>query len=177
MEGRMRTLLSFVAMLLVIFGAVYVLGNILPVEHTTEVTKVIDAPQAEVWQRITDLSTQTQWRHEVKSIDVLPPRMGSVCWTEHQRVDVNFCVESQSPPARRVIDVEDVGGGFSGTWTYTIFAVSPNQTSVIVTEEGSIHPPLWRVASRLMGEDAQVKRYLQALETSFTGKEPHHSII
>ena len=39
----MRTLLSFVAMLLVIFGAVYVLGNILPVEHTTEVTKVIDA--------------------------------------------------------------------------------------------------------------------------------------
>ena len=173
----MRTLLSFVAMLLVIFGAVYVLGNILPVEHTTEVTKVIDAPQAEVWQRITDLSTQMQWRHEVKSIDILPPKVDSPCWTEHQRVDVSFCVESQTPPARRVIHVEDVDGGFNGTWTYTVFTMSSNQTGVIITEEGSIHPPLWRVASRLMGEDAQVKRYLQALETSFTGKEPHHSII
>lgn len=173
----MRTLLGFVAMLLVIFGAVYILGTILPVAHTTEVTMEIDSPQAAVWQRITDLTTQTQWRSEVKSIDVLPPRMGSPCWTEHQHVDVNFCVESQTPPARRVIHVEDVGGGFSGTWTYTIFAKSPNQTGVIITEEGSIRPPLWRVLSTLMGEDAQVKRYLQALETSFTGKKPHRSII
>jgi hypothetical protein len=164
----MRTLkflgwLSVVIMLAI--GAAFVMGGRLPPDHTATITGTVSAPQQKVWQLISDVSSQPNWRSGLKAITPLPPQGDAPCWAEVQSsMTMPLCADLTQPPTRRVVRIEDPKLPFGGTWTYELQPAGTSSTLVTITEHGTISPAIWRFMDHyVMGEDSQIKRYLADL--------------
>ncbi len=152
--------------LLVVTAVVMGVGSRLPVEHRAVATAVIAAPQERVWALITDVGAQPGWRTGLKAVEMLPEGHGGPCWREVQTgMAMPLCVEASGAMTRRVVRIADPALPFGGTWTYELEAAGAGATKVTITENGTTGPAMWRFAGHyLMGEDSQVKQYLQDLE-------------
>jgi hypothetical protein len=73
------------------------------------------------------------------------------------------------PPRRLVTRIADEDLPFGGTWTYELEPLGAS-TRVILTENGEVYNPIFRFVSRfLLGHDATMIVYLDALEERMFG--------
>jgi uncharacterized protein YndB with AHSA1/START domain len=166
--------LVVVAIILVLGVAViYVMGAMLPVEHTALMSATIDAPQQRVWSLITDTAGAAAWRKELTAVEAAPDQGGQPCFREVQKSGkMTFCVVEQTAPSHRVTRIADKGLPFGGTWTYELQPMSETATQLTITEDGEVYPPIWRFLSHyVMGESRTMEVYVQDLQGA-VGQKP-----
>lgn len=105
-----------IIVLLVIAILPLVIGLFLPTERTFVKTSQFKSSPQEIWNVITDIKEQEEWRSDVKSIEMINTQKGKEKWTEIPKrgKPITFQVKTYEPPKR--FDIEIVESGFSGYW-------------------------------------------------------------
>lgn len=159
-----KWLTRVIVVLLVAGVAVFLVGTMLPQNHTASRTTHLSQPPERVWATITDVAAFPSWRKEVDSVAQLPPHDGKMVWREiskHQN-KLTYEAETSIPPGHLVTRIVGKDLPFGGSWDY---AISPDGagSKITITENGEIYNPAFRVVSRLMGQTASIDAYLGAL--------------
>jgi hypothetical protein len=102
--------------LLVIAILPLIIGLFLPTERMFVKTAKFKSSPQEIWNVITDIKGQEEWRVDVKSIEMINAQKGEEKWTEipEKGRPITFQVRTYEPPNR--FDIEIVESGFSGYW-------------------------------------------------------------
>lgn len=159
-----KWLTIIVVVLLVVGVGAFVVGSMLPQNHTASRTARLSQPPEVVWAAITDVAAFPAWRPDVKSVEPLPPRNGNVMWRESSENGnkLTFEAATSEPPRHLVARITDKGLPFGGSWDY---AISPQDSgsTITITENGEIYNPIFRVVSTFMSKTATIDSYLTAL--------------
>lgn len=164
--------LTIVIVALLVAGvAVFLVGTMLPQDHIASRTAHLSPPPERVWAAITDAAAFPSWRPEVDSVAQLPPNGGKMVWREisKRQNKLTYEAETSEPPTHLVTRIVDKGLPFGGSWD---FAISPEGSGsrIIITENGAIYNPAFRVVSRIMGQTASIDAYLKSLAAKMGDK-------
>jgi len=162
----MMTWLVRIVVGLVVLGAVvFVVGSLLPQNHTASRTEQLSQPPETVWAAITDVAQYPSWRSDVESVVQLAPQNGKPVWREksHRGSSITYAAETFEPPRHLVTRITDRDLPFGGSWDYVI---SPSGTgsTITITENGEVYNPVFKVVSRFMSKTATMDAYLTALK-------------
>ena len=173
-----KVLSVVLAALVVACGVVYYMGSRQPVAHTAAVRAHFRAAPDSLFRIVSDVAAYPSWRHDVKKVEVLPPRDGHVVWRETTGNGVlDYEFTESSAPERLVSTIVTTDAGFTGRWRFRFLADSGG-TDVDIMEEGSVQNPLFRFAMRyVFGPYSTLETYLKALaartgETVTITREP-----
>ncbi|HSJ13461.1 MAG TPA: SRPBCC family protein [Longimicrobiales bacterium] len=144
-------------------------GALLPVAHTAKIRFTLAQPPEAVYDVITDLATQHDWRTGLDSLRVLdagPP----VRWRESTGSGtLEFARTDQIRP--RLVRAEIQGAreqGFGGTWTWDLIPADRGGTLVSITENGEVYNPLFRIFARTVFSPYRtLERYARDLGARF----------
>lgn len=139
-------------------------GWLLPEAHTATVSHAVAGSPEAVWSVITDVESFPRWRPEVDRVEVDAGPGGTLSWVESGSSGaLPMSVVRSEPPSVLVTRIGD-GLPFGGTWTYRLEPDSAG-TRVTLVEEGEVYSPFFRFVSRfVLGHEATMERYLEALE-------------
>jgi hypothetical protein len=158
-----------VLLLILLVGVVALVGFALPRDHVASRSLTIHRPIAEVWATITRVEEFPEWRHSVKSVQVL--QRDPLRWREDGSDPLTFDAIETRPPTRFVAEIADRNLPFGGRWVYELKAVGPaagapaDRTEVTITEHGEVYNPIFRFVSRfVMGHTATIDKYLSDLQ-------------
>lgn len=154
------TLVVVIAVVVVVVGV----GALLPVAHVATVRAEYDAPPERIFEIISDIPAQPEWRPSVERIEELEPRDGRPAWREVGKTGaLPMELTESEPPRRMVTTILSEGMPFGGRW---IFEVEPTTdgTALTITEEGEVYNPVFRFVSRfIMGHHGTATAYLRDL--------------
>jgi uncharacterized protein YndB with AHSA1/START domain len=142
---------------------VVLVGALLPVRHQASRTAELRAPEARVWELISDFGRAPAWRTDLRSVEPVPGRES--VWKETARNGevIEYETLEVVPERRLVRRIASQGLPFGGTWTFELSSAA-GQTRLTITERGEVYNPVFRFVSRfLMGHAATIDRYLKAL--------------
>lgn len=147
-----------------VLAALYIVGGILPRDHTARMEIAVQSPPERVWAPISDFAGTARWRDDVTHVERLPMDGGALRFVEVSRNGtVTFEVVGQDPPSRQVVCVVDDGQPFGGTWTWTIEPDGAG-SRVAIVEQGFVKSPPFRVMARLFFPPTRtIDGYLRAL--------------
>ena len=153
-----------VGVLVVLGGAVFIAGSMMPQNHTASRSASLSAPPDSVWAVITDVAVFPRWRKDVAVVEKLPSRDGKVVWkeTSASRNSLTFEAETAEQPRHLVTRITDKGLPFGGSWDYAIVP-DGSGSRITITENGEIYNPIFRVVSRAMGYTSTLDAYLESL--------------
>jgi uncharacterized protein YndB with AHSA1/START domain len=163
----MKWVLIVLAVIVLIAGAVTLIGLLLPRDHVASSTTVINAPPQTVWDALVNVSEYPRWRPEVRSVDVLSTD-GALRWREHtSQGDITLERMEEDRPRRLVARIADEKLPFGGTWTYELTPDS-QRTRLTITERGYVTNPVFRFMSRFVfGHHQTQEDFLRALGRRF----------
>ncbi len=172
MKTFLRIVLGLVALVAVIVAIAYADGLTLPVNHSVTVVSVVSAPPARTLAIIADIGDGASWRSEVKSVQVLAPEDGKDHWVEDlghgEKMEFTASQTGALDPASHAVRkvTLDGGGSYGGTWTYDISpGPAPGQTTLRITEDGFIHPPLYRfMMTHIFGPTSNLEIYMSDIQ-------------
>lgn len=144
----MQWTLILAALIVVLLGALAVIGWRLPAEHRTtreaELPRSVDA----VWSAISDFRSLPTWMPGVRRVQRLDPVDGKERWLyDTTEGELTVEVVARIPPTALKIRSVSAELPFGGSWTQTI---SPTADGCLVTvrESGWIANPLFRFMFR-----------------------------
>jgi hypothetical protein len=142
-------------------AVMFIMGSRLPSEHTASASADIAAPQARVWHLIEDVGKQPSWRTGLVGVKAVSAVNGHQCWTEVQKhMSMPLCEVVVEPPSTRVVSIADSTLPFGGTWTYQLQPIGTGATRLIITEDGTTDPALFRfIGHYIYHEDTMIKQY------------------
>jgi uncharacterized protein YndB with AHSA1/START domain len=146
---------------------VAIAGVVVARGHVTSVRIVLKHAPAEVFAVISDRAAQTQWRADLKSVELLPPQDGRAVFRETTRMGpVRYVVDESAAGRRLVTRILDEDLGYRGRW---IFELEPDGagTRLTITEEGEVSSFLFRALSPLFSKSASLESYLKSLAVKF----------
>ena len=161
---HMKWVLIILGVLAGLVAIVWVVGSMLPEGHVATRSAKFNKSSEEVWNTITDFAAAPTWRKELKSMEQLPDRNGHAVWQELSDFgSMTYEITEFSQPKRMVTTIADENLPFGGTWTYELISTEGG-TMLIVTENGEIYNPFFRVMARfIFGYHATMEKYLKAL--------------
>ncbi|MDX1576962.1 MAG: SRPBCC family protein [Gemmatimonadota bacterium] len=147
-----------------LFALVYLIGLLLPESHVASVRTVYEASPARVFETISDIEGQPEWRPSVERIEALPPREGKPAWREIGSTGpLPMELTESEPPRRMVTTILSDGLPFGGRWIYEV-EPTPAGAALTITEEGEVYNPIFRFVSRfIMGHRGTATTYLRDL--------------
>jgi hypothetical protein len=165
----MRKALIVIAAFLLLAVLLAAAGALLPVSHVAQVRFTLAQPPEAVYDVITDLARQREWRTGLDSlriIDATPPER----WSESTSWGtIEFARVDQIRP--RMVKAEIQGAreqGFGGTWTWDLVPATGGGTIVTITENGDVYNPLFRVVSRVSASNYRtLQQYAEDLGRRF----------
>jgi hypothetical protein len=167
----LRILLGLVLIVCVVGIVAYAMGARLPVDHVATVSGTVEATPAKVFSLITDITSDSKWRKDVKSVSVLSHDPGYERWIEilGDGTSMEFQAVRTDPPGpdgHATREVKLNGTSYGGTWTYSISpGPTPNETALQITERGFVHPPIYRfMMVYIFGMTSNLKQYLHDIE-------------
>jgi uncharacterized protein YndB with AHSA1/START domain len=165
-------LLVAAGVLVVLVGAVWVVGKSLPEGHEVSRSARIAAPIDDVWKVIIDFESQPSWRPSVKGVERVETSGGEV-WREAAGGDpISFRTLKADPPVQLVRAIVGDNLPFSGRWEF-LLSPSDAATNVTIVERGEITSPIFRFAARIvLGYATSVETYLNDLTVRFGGTPP-----
>ena len=165
----MRSLLVFLCMLVALLVAIVVIGALLPNSHVAHSTAMYSAKPDAVWTAISDYKSYPQWRSDVRSVDVLPPKNGNPSWREHgSNGDIAYEIVESRPPMRLVTHIADPNLPFGGTWEYDLQPAPGGGSVLTITEHGEVYNPVFRFMSKFVfGHAATLEKFLRSLGRKF----------
>lgn len=159
MKWVFRALAALIALVLL----VVLVGYLLPRDHVATVEARLDASPEEVWAALTDVDAYPAWRRGVERVERLAAGDELPAWREVGSSTMRLGVEARDPGRRWVVRILDEDLPFGGTWTYRL-EPEGGGTRITLTEEGSVHNPIFRFVSRfLMGHDATMRAWVDDL--------------
>jgi Uncharacterized conserved protein len=144
----------------------WIVGALLPAEHTaTRMARYAQPPEA-VWEAITNSSAMTAWRSGLEEVRPLPS--GKAGWLEVSDFgELPLEIVEQDPPRRLVTRIADDSLPFGGTWTYVITPAEGGAT-LRITEDGVVRSAFFRFMARFVfGHTATIETYLTDLGKKF----------
>jgi hypothetical protein len=140
-------------------------GALLPREHVATRSASFNRPRAELYALARDFAAAPQWRSDVKSVELLPPRDGRVCYRETTRHGaLTFVVLEDRPPEKLITRIDDAGLPFGGTWTFEFAAHDARAATLRITERGEVKNVIFRFLARFVfGYTKTMETYLRDL--------------
>ncbi|MDT8448251.1 MAG: SRPBCC family protein [bacterium] len=139
-------------------GYVWLRGGQLPESHRTQLTFRFDAPIERVWAVLSDFEGQPAWRSGLTGVNQAAPGL----WVEDYQGTLmamqTTALESPHLLERRIADPDQP---FQGFWRYQLSADGEG-TLLTLSEEASIHNPLYRFLAHGMSDFEQTLRGLVA---------------
>ena len=128
---------------------------------TVTVTRLIDAPVAQVWRVFTDLSGRCEWLHTVTRVERLTegPFAAGTVWQETRTmpdgedVTEEFRVIESAEPERFVVSSPGMGADYRMTYTFEPVTAGRHagDTMVTVVQDGSATAPRGRFLALVFG--------------------------
>jgi len=162
----------FVGLLLVVVGAVFSVGAVLPRDHIASRAITLRAPAHEVWMLLADPRGYPSWRSSVKSVEILSKENEPSRWVETSGSDrLKMAVVDSTPEQALVIRIDDDTLPYGGTWRFTLSpSTNTADTRLEITESGFVNPAPFRFLSRFVfGHATTMTRYLADLEQRLKG--------
>ena len=159
----MRYVLIAVGVLVVLVGAVAVVGWTLPTHHRVALRRTYRATPSALFALISDVRGYPSWRSDVKAVEVLSNEGGPLRWRESSKKGspITYVLERSVPDQLLVGRIADKDLPFGGSWTYELAPDAPDATTLIITEDGDVYNPIFRFVSRfVMGHSATIEHYL-----------------
>jgi len=169
----MKWAFLFIGVIAGVIALAAAVGYMLPRDHVAAMSARVNATPEAVWAVLTDPAGFPTWRHDIKTVDVLPATPTGPSWREHSsNGTITYVVDVLEPQRRLIARIADTKLAFGGSWEYRVEPVSAAETKVTIIERGSVYNPIFRFVSRfLMGHTATIDAYLRALGRKF-GREP-----
>ena len=151
--------------ILLMIGAVFTVGALLPRDHVATRSVWLKQPASEIWKIIREVKSLPQWRSGVTQVDGLTGEAVSPSgWVEHSGKDqLKIVVASEQTPNQLVTRIDDDQLPFGGTWTYDLSETNGG-TLLRITEAGFVKPAPFRFIARfLIGHTKTMEGYLKDL--------------
>jgi uncharacterized protein YndB with AHSA1/START domain len=162
--GFFKKLFLFLVLLV---GGVYFYGRSLPREHRASAAVTLVAPQDTVFAVVRHVGSSHLWWSDAKAVRRLDRPKESWELNMGAQGMVALEVSRVSPPTELVTTIiNDDQQTFGGSWIYQVRQTGAG-TEVVVTEEGWVDPPLFRVVQKLIGHHRTINSYLSSLGAHF----------
>lgn len=160
----MHILLRIVLGLIAVVAIVFVVGLLLPREHSASSRITLKSPPAQVWPVVRDPSALVGTWSDLKSSSRVPDAAGKEVWEQNAGgFEMRLIVEEAVEPTRLVTRIDaPPDAAFGGTWTYRLEPAGGG-TSLTVTEDGYVSNPIFRVMMAAMGVHRTADGYLKAV--------------
>ena len=162
----MRIVKYGLVLLLIIVGAVFLMGWRLPEAHQAVVEREYAAAPERVYQEIASPHEYPRWRSGVQKVEMLPQTEDRLeRFREYALGDeVTYVIEEKVPGQRFVTTIADADLPYGGSWIFEM-TPSPKGTRLRITEEGKVYNPFFRFVSRyVMGHTRGLETYHGDLE-------------
>lgn len=142
---------------------IYVIGNMLPIQHTAEVVRDISADMTQVANWVRDIAGQTAWRRDVKKIEILE-RTPILRYREFSsNGEITFLFRELETGRQFESTIDDPKLPFGGKWLITL-QPKGSATQVVIREEGEVRSPIFRFFSKyVFGHEKTLRSYLDQL--------------
>ncbi len=165
----MESILSWV---LVVAGVLLVLipflfGMLIPVHQQATRVELIRAPVDTVWEAISELSRQTEWRTDLKSVQLKDDDEG-MRWIVTPLKGGRVTLRKVKTVEKKELLIRiDKGSSPQGTRQVILTAV-PGGTRINFTETSELKNPIRRLIAQLSGRlDKQLNHYIDQLKQAF----------
>lgn len=142
----------------------FVVGMMLPKAHEAWSSQSYRAKPDQLWAVVTDFAKYPEWRTGVTRVDVTGGGTTPLVTEHGSNGVIPFKVELMQAPAKLVMRIADPDLSFGGTWTFE-FAPQDSGSELLITENGEIYNPLFRVMSKLFFSPTKsIETYLADLK-------------
>jgi len=164
----LKVAIILVGAIIILIALVFLVGLLLPQNHTAKRTARFGRPAPEIWDAINDYPAQVKWRTGIREMKRLEDRDGHEIWKEVRgRGDsITYMVIEREPP--RMLKSKIINNRqFGGTWTWVIAPDGEDPggaCTLTITEDGEIYNPIFRVVAKfIMGYTGVMTQYLTDL--------------
>ena len=156
---------SFAFYLAIAVVLVFIIGAMLPRDHTAERTITVPATPETLYTRLADFANRPQWITGLQKVTIEP---GGRFYTEFHGSDaLRMEIVELTKPSRIITRIADEKLEFGGIWTITIAPLNTSAT-VTVREDGFVKSPLFRFVSRfIMGHTRTMDQFLKDLAAQY----------
>lgn len=153
-------ILTIVGLIVALVGAVGVYGSTLSAKHTASVSVTVNASREQVWALINDIEGFPTWLNDITKVETLPVQEGNRVFRQFMGRNSFVLVETISEaPSRVKRTIADDNGPFTGSWDHVLTDAGNGQTTLTVTEEGTIKSAIPRAIMKLLfGYDYYLNR-------------------
>jgi uncharacterized protein YndB with AHSA1/START domain len=141
----------------------YIAGSRMPREHRSQMTAKFAADRASVWDALVDYDAMPHWWPAVKSVRTERLTDGTVItWnTDAHGNEVPFRTAEMAVQVKLVRVITATDQPFGGSWTFELADTPSGGTTLTLTEEGWIQPPVYRaVAKWITGLDTTQRDFM-----------------
>lgn len=176
MRSLLKYLVRILAVLVVLAALVYMVGWLLPVSHTAQVTREFEAARADVFAAVTRVGDYPSWRRNVREVEILSGDGEPLAWREYYTDNgpITFAELERADSTRFASRIVDANLPFGGQWTYLLEeagGAGGPRTRLTIVEDGQVYNPLFRFVSRfVMGHTATMEAYMKDLEEHLGGR-------
>jgi hypothetical protein len=163
----MKWVIIVLVVIVAVVAIVYLIGYFMPVKHKAMYSVRVNAQPAEVWKAITDYHGYSTWRKGLKNVVVTDEKH----WTETSGDGtIHFEGEMVKPNEVFISRITNKNLPFGGAWYYELVPEG-NETKLIITEEGEVYNPVFRVMSKyVFGHETTLRKYGADLTEKFRTK-------
>ena len=141
-----------------------VVGMMLPKAHEAWKAQSYRAKPEQVFAVVSDFAKYPEWRMGVTRVDVTGGGTSPVVTEHGSNGVIPYKIEVLQPPSKMVMRIADPDVSFGGTWTFEI-KPEDSGSELLITENGEIYNPLFRVMSKLFfSPTATIETYLADLQ-------------
>tara|TARA_R110000868_G_scaffold259361_2_gene517142 strand:+ start:604 stop:1101 length:498 start_codon:yes stop_codon:yes gene_type:complete len=162
----MKYIIGAILFLGIFIASILTIGFFLPEEHTASVSIQINAPQKEIWNKISTPTNFPNWRDNVTKVEILSDSSESLVWKEiySNGESLSFKELSTQGSSLFVSEIIDDGLPFGGKWTITLKG-NEDSTNITIVEKGKVYSSVYRFFSKfIFGHERTIKEYLGYLE-------------
>ncbi|MDQ3198018.1 MAG: SRPBCC family protein [Verrucomicrobiota bacterium] len=160
----MKWILYVILLIVVLIGAIFLVGYALPAKTTTSRSITLHQPPAAVFAVLVDVQHMADWNRNTEKVEMLPPTDGreTTKQTFKGGMTMTIITAKSSPPQHLVRSLDDDGGPFVGSWNYEITPVDGG-SRVVLTEVAIFTNPFFRVMTRVFGATKYMDEHLEDL--------------
>jgi uncharacterized protein YndB with AHSA1/START domain len=158
-----------VPLILVGLAAVlFLVGSMLPRDHSATSTITLKASPEQVFAAITDWRQFQSWRKNLTAVEEFTMPDGRKGWVEVSNWGRMPLVVEKSEPGRLLVGrIADDSLPFGGTWTHRLEPLPGGGTKLATTEDGFVKPAFFRVMMLVFGAHKTLNEYQTMLAAKF----------
>ena len=164
----MKWIVRILIFLVVLIGVAFAIGYALPAHTTHTRTITIKQTPEAVFALLADVPGMPKWNRHMEKVEMLPPVDGKEATrqTFKGNMVMTIITTESAPPTHLVRTMGDVGGPFSGSWTYDI-SPTADGSQIVLTEQSEVKSPIFRLMMKLFGPTKYMDNHLADLAQHF----------